>query len=90
MKKYGRAWFEQVSEINVTEMRIDLVQDAKPFNSEPFQSGPNTHELERAEIYKHLKTVVIEPSISDWDTPVLFVPKKDGKLCFCSDYRKLN
>ena len=31
---------------------------------------------------------VIHPSISPWASPIILVQKKDGKYCFCVDYRK--
>ena len=27
---------------------------------------------------------------SEWGTPVLIIPKKEGTVCFLSDYRKVN
>jgi len=90
LRKHESMWSGQLGEINVTEMRIDLVPDAKPFKSAPYRAGPKTRELERAEIDKQLKAGIIEPAYSEWAAPVLFAPKKDGKLRFCIDYRKLN
>ncbi|MBW0548756.1 hypothetical protein O181_088471, partial [Austropuccinia psidii MF-1] len=44
----------------------------------------------RAYISENVEKGFIQPSSSSTGAPVLFVKKKDGGLCLCVDYRKLN
>lgn len=69
------------------EMRKDLKQDAEPFKSSPYLTGPKTRELERSEINMNVKTEAIERAILEWAATVLFGPQKDGRLRFSIDYR---
>ena len=79
-----------MEDINITQHSIDLIPGACPFKSVPYRAGPKTREVEQLEIEKQLKSGVIELSNSEWEVPVLFAPKKDGRLRFCIDYHKLN
>lgn len=59
VRKHDHMWSGQLGEINVIEMRIDLIYDAKTFKSPQYRAGPKIEELEKAEIDKQLKAGVI-------------------------------
>lgn len=44
----------------------------------------------KAEVQKMRQAGVIVPSTSEWSFPIVPVRKKDGSLCICIDYRRLN
>ena len=90
LRKHESLWSGKLGEISATKHHIRLIEGARPFKSAPYRAGPKTRELEEEEVRRQLEAGVIEPSNSEWAAPVLFAPKKDGKLRFCIDYRKLN
>uniref|UniRef100_A0A8C1WPE3 ribonuclease H n=1 Tax=Cyprinus carpio TaxID=7962 RepID=A0A8C1WPE3_CYPCA len=47
------------------------------------------HAVER-EVREMLKLRIIEPSRSPWSSPIVMVPKPDGTLRFCNNFRRLN
>lgn len=64
--------------------------DAEPINRPPYKMSP----LELDELRKQLDELLalgfIQPSMSPWGAPVLFVRKKNGEMRLCVDYRALN
>ena len=90
LRRYSDMCSGTLGEINVTEHRIDLIEGAKPVHAQPYRAGPRQRLLEEQEIERQLAAGVIEPATSPWASPIVFVPKKDGSLRFCVDYRRLN
>ncbi|CAF4783695.1 unnamed protein product, partial [Rotaria magnacalcarata] len=70
--------------------QINLVPDAQPVNSPPFRYAPTGKQIIEQNLNEMLDQGIISPSTSPWASPVILVPKKDGSLRFCIDYRKLN
>ena len=66
------------------------VNDAKPIKQHPYRLNPKKLEKVREEIQYMLEHDIIEPSQSNWSSPIVMVPKSDGTQRFCIDYRKVN
>ena len=44
----------------------------------------------KTQLHELLDKGFVQPSVSPWGAPVLFVKKKDGTLRMCIDYRQIN
>ncbi|KAK3754216.1 hypothetical protein QZH41_013119, partial [Actinostola sp. cb2023] len=64
--------------------------DAEPIRTAPYKIPQKLEEAVNDEIRKMLEMEVIRPSQSPWSSGVVIVPKPDGSIRFCVDYRKLN
>jgi RNase H-like domain found in reverse transcriptase/Reverse transcriptase (RNA-dependent DNA polymerase) len=63
---------------------------ARPVHQSPYRAGPHERRMIEQEVERMLHLKVIQPSMSAWSSPVVLVPKTDGTIRFCADYRKLN
>lgn len=71
--------------------QIKLYDDAGPkWNHRPWRTSIFEDEEILRQTTIALEKGWISPSNPEFASPVLFVPKKDGKLRMCIDYRRLN
>ena len=65
-------------------------RDHPPIKQQPYRTPVVRREKVAEMISAMEKQGVVQSSTSPWASPVVLVPKKDGSLCFCVDYRRLN
>ena len=80
----------RLGEVAATEHRIKLTDGTKPRRPLPYRQGPATRAKAEHKIRKMLDAGVVEPATLLWAPPIVLVPKKDGSIRFCVDYRRLN
>ena len=72
------------------DFTIELVPGAVPSSKAPYRMNI----LELNELKSQLKELIdkkyIQPSVSPWGAPVIFIKKKDRTMRLCIDYRQLN
>ncbi|KAJ1601245.1 hypothetical protein NDA14_000540 [Ustilago hordei] len=72
------------------DLHLELIEGRKPPQGPLYLKGPKEMSELRRYLDENLEKGFIRPSKSPARSPVLFVPKKDGGLRLCVDYRGLN
>ena len=90
-----RSLFEENDETDLPDHQewdheIHLEEGAKLIPGRTYPLSADRQEALREYINKNLKRRFIQESKSKFAAPILFVPKKNGKLRLCVDYRMLN
>lgn len=61
-----------------------------PIKQHPYRTNPHKRLLLQNEVNFMLKNGIAESSNSPWSSPCLLVPKSDGFMRFCTDFRRVN
>ncbi|KAH0814473.1 hypothetical protein GEV33_008319 [Tenebrio molitor] len=70
--------------------KIVLEEGAQPVRARNYRVSPYIQRLIDQEVDEMLKLGVIERAKSEWNSPYLMVPKKDGSYRFVIDFRGVN
>ncbi|KAK3889435.1 hypothetical protein Pcinc_006571 [Petrolisthes cinctipes] len=69
---------------------VNLLPGTSPIRTSPYRMHPQKREQMRREVDYLLEQGLAIPSHSPWASPCLLVPKEDGQLRLCTDYRRVN
>jgi len=89
LQKHVSNWAGNLGIIRGVEHRVRLRPGAVPVRQHPCKAGPLAREEENSEFERMRCLGVIDPSAGEWASPVVMVPKPDGSVRVCIDYRKL-
>src|SRR6185295_3801042 len=80
----------QLGRTNIIKHGIKIEENVKLIRQQYYRTNPANQQYIEEEIQRLLKDRIIKKSFSPWTSPVVLVKKKNRKLRFCVDYRKLN
>src|SRR5436190_161936 len=80
---------EKPGTTDLTEHKIDVNGHAL-IKQRYYPVSPKIQEAIYTEVDKMLEAGIIEPSKSEWSTPIVMIKKPNGSYRFCLDFRKLN
>ena len=76
--------------VAVGEHEVRLKPNSKPIRQAPYRMNPEKAKVVKGEVEYMLKNNLIEPSDSQWSSPVVVVKKENGTDRLCMDYREIN
>ena len=88
-EEYPEVFSDLPGKTTACKLKIDT-GEAAPRGSHPYRIPNRLKEGVREEVEKLVELGIVVASTSPWASPVVPVPKKDGTVRVCIDYRKLN
>ncbi|KAI2645215.1 Retrovirus-related Pol polyprotein from transposon 17.6 [Labeo rohita] len=89
VSQFGDVFSSQPGQTNVVQHDI-RTPPGVIVRQRPYRVPEARRQAIEEEVQQMLKLGVIEPSRSPWSSPIVMVPKPDGTLRFCNDFRRLN
>ena len=90
LSEFGVLFNDRPGRTTLTSHHIELKPGSRPIRQPPYRVNPQKADLIREELEKMKDMGVIEESFSPWASPIVLIPKPDGSVRFCIDYRKVN
>ena len=75
---------------NTAEHDILLAPDTAPIRQQFYRIGQEKLKLMKEEVAYLLRNGLATPSSSPWASPCILVPKPNGQVRLCTDFRKVN
>ena len=69
------------------DLSIEIVPRTTTMSKAPYTMAPIELKKLKVQLQELLDKGFVQPSVSPWGAPILFVKKKDGTLRMCIDYR---
>ena len=90
MSQYPDIFNDNLGKTHLCTHTIELKPGTRPIRLMPYRVHPEKSVQIRKELDLMIKMGVNEESNSPWASPVVLIPKPDGSIRFCVDYRRLN
>jgi len=81
---------EELTPSNLSPHKIRLKANVRPIKQRFYRLTKFKSDILKEELTKLIEKKLIEPSYSEWSSPVVLVPKHNGKWRMCVDYRRVN
>ncbi len=88
-REFADVFSPRPSRTNLIQHHIET-EPGVVVRSRPYRLPEHKKKVVQSELEAMLEMGVIEESRSDWASPIVLVPKTDGSVRFCMDYRKVN
>ncbi|XP_042215540.1 uncharacterized protein K02A2.6-like [Homarus americanus] len=79
-----------LGQCSLLEHDLVLLPGTSPIKHAPYRMSPDKREKLKQEVEYLLEHDLVERSSSAWASPCVLVPKPDGSVRMCTDYKKVN